>query len=84
MRKIVNDNKGFTLTEVMIGIMILTVAIVSSFLLINVQIKGHNGNPGNSMESFALHARPLAQDFGQKIKKMILGGMNQAGLVQCY
>ena len=44
MRKIVNDNKGFTLTEVMIGIMILTVAIVSASNMLVTLLKANQVN----------------------------------------
>ena len=44
MRKIVNDNKGFTLTEVMIGIMILTVAIVSASNMLVTLLKANEVN----------------------------------------
>ncbi len=43
-KKINKDNKGFTLTEVMIGIMILTVAVVSASNMLVTLIKSNQVN----------------------------------------
>ncbi len=53
MKKIINNTAGFTLTEVLIGMMILTVAIVSATSIL-IGMMGTNQNIVNTQKAFYL------------------------------